>query len=821
MKRTRLIQLLVVGIAMMATIMSCSDGNNESNTANNPLVGSLVGSWYGELSASGETTKGTNSVAGTYDKVVRGLEFKEDGTGTYTKFLCNIANEPLSIFGGQMDQANGRFHYTSNTDGTVSITLDGNGDAENPKKWTMRLAENGLSSDDGGTEFLLKTADESQKIMLANWEETLRSGGNSEGNTKSFLKNWPNCETVLISGIANPQYLPWAKTNPAKSDIPENILFDINPANGWEMAFCCLGDPNALNTRYFGLYNRLSGVLRVYMFIPDAQAYGNEMAFEIASGSSGDIRYPFYNAMAYCIPADKPYTSSWQNTLLATGTSRYTPFSWCQTPYTEKSTANGVSTNWHCFDIDMSGYNPNAAKQWRSHISAGFELLSVKPISQNTSQIKLTGKLAGNLSGSITAKTIVETAACDPALHRARFAMGGIGSVLSGLTTLGGTASAIKRNLDENITAGWWGFGLGLAGLLSNTVGTILSGSDGTQVADTTSGTIDLNLDASIDITGTMTQWNSLTDGGMRLTPALLDQANPQCHIGEGCIGLQQSPVIYISKEDLLSEYDHAKLVRIGDMYQYSVDDPDLRFVAFLDPSTVKLNLNTNIYTNIKNVNIRTFIGVDASRPVGYSDTYRQLIGLSPRPTFHLGSAGEINLSTTEGTVRLTTLSAEDLFKNDPICYPTGTGVTEEMKKNAAPKWVSQTSDDIYRYYGSAMEALGSYIVVNPQAYLPFNEYTYKTPTAPDFVVGLVVTFDCDQKKNVKFIKQYLPEFKLVTRAELKKHLENLKDYSQKSKNGEQVGTLANNDKIPVYDKMSYYYLNWTLKMLEEVLKTK
>ena len=263
MKRKKILSFLAMGVMMIASLVSCSDSNIESTTSgSNPLAASLIGSWFGEYSADGETTAGTNSIAGTYIKAVQGLEFKEDGTGTYAKFLCNVANEPLSIFGGQMDQTNGRFHYTSSTDGTVTITLDGDGNSDNPKTWTMKLAEGSLSGTNGSTAYQLTTADDDRKAMLANWEETLRSGGNSE--EKSFLKNWEECETVYVNGLPNPVYTPWSGI--ANSDIPEDIRLDRLKRDGWEMAFCCLNDLAAPFTRYFGLYNRYRGILRIFMY---------------------------------------------------------------------------------------------------------------------------------------------------------------------------------------------------------------------------------------------------------------------------------------------------------------------------------------------------------------------------------------------------------------------------------------------------------------------------------------------------------------------------------------------------------------------------
>ena len=814
----KFLQFFAVAAMLTMCFAACSDKDEDTGSSNNnPLSASLVGSWYGEYVAKGETTQGTNSIAGTYIKAVQGLTFNADGTGTCTKFLCNVASEPLSIYGGQMDQSNGRFHYTSNADGTVNITRDGDGNDANPKTWTMKLADGVLSGTDGGTAFQLTTADEFQKAALTDWEKILRDGDNGDMNNKSFLTDWPRTEKVYISGISEPQYLPWAANNPAKSDIPEYILMDMNPADGWEMAFCYLSDPGAQKTRYFGLYNRYRGVLRVYMYIPDAAAYGNEMAFNIACGTSGNIRYPFYNAMDYCIPTRNAYDDWDKNVQLVTGTSKYSPLSWCQTPYTEKTEANGVSAYWHCFDIDMSGYSPNLAedvKPWRSHVDDNRELLSITPISQNTTQIKLTGTLLGKMDGTLDVTTEMNSASCNPDLHRARVAMGVIGGIFGGIVGAWDNGASVAGWGDDN--DGRWAVKLGLAGLLFNTVGAILEDSDDTETKPHTTGTIDMKLNADIDISGVMSGWKSLSDGGLRLTPALLNATNPKCHIGEGCIGLEDAPVVWISEEDLLSEYDHATLVSDGTNYTYKTDESDLRFVAFLDPTTVKINLNPKVYTNIRNLTVTSFTGVNAARSVGYTDSYRDLVRLNGRSWIDLGE-GKIELSTTTGKIKLTTLSAEELMDDDPLCNPDGEGVTEEIKKVALPQLVEQKGDEIYRYYGPTVQVAGSQLVLVPQAYLPFKDDCLKQPAAPDFIVGVIVRFDCDQMKGVTMIKQYIPEYKLATHEGLKELYAKMKDYSDKSKNKQQVGTLANDTSVPVYDYNGHIFMNWTLKMLKEV----
>ena len=797
---------------------ACSDKNEDAGSSNNnPLSGSLVGSWYGEYAAEGETTDGTNSIAGTYIKAVQGLTFNADGTGTCTKFLCNVATEPLSIFGGQMDQSNGRFHYTSNADGTVSITRDGDGNDANPKTWTMKLVDGVLSGTDGGTAFQLKTADEYQKAALTAWEEILRDGDNGDIKNKSFLKDWENCDTVYISGFSEPKYLPWASSG--KSDIPEEILLDRKKADGWEMAFCCLSDPKADKTRYFGLYNRISGVLRVYMYIPDASAYGNEMAFNVACGTTGDIRYPFYNAMDYAIPNNMAYRLWNKDIRLVTGTSKYAPLSWCQTPYSDKATADGVSTYWHCFDIDMSGYVPGGTEPWKSHIDRNNELLSFSPISQSTSNIKLTGTLFGDLGGSFE-NPKMKTAPANADLHRARMAMSFIGSffggaggaITQGAAVYNGFTNNNHFTADEEL-AGWSVFGCGMIGMACNTIGGLLSSLDQTTTTQVEPGKIDLKLDARIDMTGVMKEWKSVPDGGLRLTPGLLKETNPDSHIGEGCFGLAEAPVVYISKEDLMAEADQVNLVYDGNVYKAGTEEENeryaLRFVSFLDPNSIKINLNTNVYHDIKNVTVTVACGVNTSMPTGYTDSYRQLMGLSERPTIELATkAGMVRLNATSN-VRLHNIPRDTLLKDEKIAFYNGV-------KLDSVQLVKQVGDEVYRYYGPRSRALGYNLMLEPQPYLPFSGYDFKKLVAPDVVVAVIVWFECREKKDVLFIKQFIPDFKLVTHKELTQHYNNLKSYYDKSKNEQPVGALANEQSVPVYSN-SWIYMGKDLKMLKKI----
>ena len=80
------------------------------------------------------------------NKEVHAFQFNEDGTGMCYKFLCNVAGEPIDIYGGLKDKENGRFTYTTNADSTITITRVGPGNDNNPKRWQAVLTRDGLST---------------------------------------------------------------------------------------------------------------------------------------------------------------------------------------------------------------------------------------------------------------------------------------------------------------------------------------------------------------------------------------------------------------------------------------------------------------------------------------------------------------------------------------------------------------------------------------------------------------------------------------------------------------------------------------------------
>ena len=632
-----------------------------------------------------------------------------------------------------------------------------------------------------------------------------------------FMYNWENCPTVRIAGIQEEVNCPWYGAS--AQNIPDNVRFDIKKENGWEMAFCELNDPNAMRSRMFGLYNRFTGMLRIFHYIDNPTGYGSELVYLVsASESVADDKYPLYHSLEYGVPANHQYGKTLvPKTKLNVGNSQQEVFTSYVAPYAKKDT-RGVTVNWHCFDIDLSCYTP-AGTDWRTGMAQQGHI-TIFPVTSSSSNVTLTGSLIGSMKGSFTDPEIKETGGGN--------SMSGICSTLSTISgLLSGTASNATGifSLLNNKTAS--GFLKGTVPFLSggslalNITSAILKwcGDGEPTIKETIPGKIDLGLDATINLSGVISGYTSNGEGGIAMTPELISKGNTEGNLSQGCWSLADDPIVYISKEDLMCSTDHINLGTNGTTYNNNeFDDYDVRLVSFFDPASVKLNINTDLYHNIKDVVISTNYGIYTDRKVGNTDQYRRFMQLDERPSFSI-SGGK-----TSGIIRLnrnTTPHIHQVGINDILVsnYELAGNKTAAPRADAEPSetdvcnYVKLPESDI-NVYGRQLNILGKKMVMMPQVFVPFVKGgVISDPQVPDFVVSVNVTFKCDEG-CMQFSKTFIPQIKLISHNELYGWYARLKQYSDKCAQEQPVGTLANNSAVKVYDKHSDFFLGRTLKML-------
>lgn len=830
---------LFAATTVLTGLTSCAEKDLPAVvTPESKMKQDLVGSWIAEYSQKGMATM-VNGRQRYGINAVQALTFNDDGTGTCEKFICDAGGEPFNRFGGTDNSANGRFHYTVGKDSVITITRDGDGNASNPKTWQLHFGANGLKGTDGATDYEMISATEGWKAYIARLEEVYNkkfSGRfQSSGSNTSFLTDWETYTDIELSGLKGEdkrQYLPWAGS--ADCDISDAIRFDIKKADGWEMAFCVLNDQLAYNTRFFGLYNRYTGTLRVFHYVlaPGSNGYGNELGYNfISDGAAYLPRYPFYNSMEYAIPICHNYNNDQTFNNKATVTSptgiQHRAFETMYTAFTRATTPKATQAGWHCVDFDLSGYTPKDV-HWTQGGDNQETLLSISPYSSREEQVMLTGSIVGDLKGEFhdpeyqthTSGSANFSKVAKVASGIASLGTGILGSVSGALSMINtahkvndGVAAADRiRQPTETLAQVSYGITGSVSGIA--TVLNIIDQFVGEHVDSVTEkkpGTISMDFDAQVDLSGTISNWLSVSDNGVRINAKLLQEARNSAGsqwVGSGCIGLAEDPVVYVSEEDLLTTSPSIAITKNGNNYTApSFRKDSVRLVSFLDPRTVKVCINTDVYHNIDSVHVIINYGVNINRPVGNTDDYRAMLVLGQRPTFSLLPKSG-NKLTTATIPKLTVMPKSSVIKND-------------VYTQYFPDSVKLDYQSGIPMYGHYDRHFGKQYVTDPQVFVPFDQKENSSlvypVTIPDFAVSVSVLFRCDEKRQgVAFTQIYIPKIELIKHADLAGFYDDLKAYSDKAENMQSVGTLFNDKNVKVYHNLGAIMLAKTLDVLEK-----
>ena len=171
----------------------------------------------------------------------------------------------------------------------------------------------------------------------------------------------------------------------------------------------------------------------------------------------------------------------------------------------------------------------------------------------------------------------------------------------------------------------WGGFGLSIA---SGALGMIGQSFAEPVSYDTIPGKIDLKAELQLDASGYIKTFNATDIRGLAVAPEAISSVNgSNGHVGKGIWSLAEDPVVYIDTEDLMSTYDHVNLSATANGYtNTSFGDYEMRIVYAFDPTSIKVNINRDIYPELSDVNVTTTVGVYPARSCGYTDPYRQFM---------------------------------------------------------------------------------------------------------------------------------------------------------------------------------------------------
>ena len=675
------------------------------------------------------------------------------------------------------------------------------------------------TSDNGDEATVTVTAENGEKATITVRHGDCTDGDAYSGANANFLTDWWKCKDVNLVGYKDPQYTPW---NPdASANIPDEVRRQGDPADGWEMAFCYLNNPKLAGVRYFALYNKWTGQMRVYTYIENPGGWGSDLTLNAYFGYEGEQNmYPMYNLFEYGIPTCHVPGSTLQNRAKLLSSQAQTFQTWL-TPF---SKSKSLSPGWYCFEYDMSGFVPKG-KDWLK-LSANRPRFQFFAETRTDQSVTLKGKLTGTIDGTYTEPQNIQ--------HGGANATSGIlstlGSMLTGVSGMASSsisganqyATAMKNDPGSILTPVkyWGGFACSIAGGVLSLASSL---AEDPITYEHIPGSINLTLDASMSLDGYISGVTSNSLPSLSVSAEGVNSANgSNGHVGKGVWSLAEDPVVYIDRDDIISSESSFNLQCTPTGYYINTfQNYNARIVYAFDPTSVKLNINTDLFRDIQDVTVTANVGVFPNQPYGHTDRYRRMLMLGERPSFRLSSktSGHITMSANSEPL-LSIVGLNSLADGEYETAENCTIVTQKTDKGTG--W--------QRFHGRLIDLpeIGKQIMVEPQVFIPYdvdgsgNANNIGFPTAPDFVVRVDVQFtaldDKGQRKLFQFGKLYIPKIELVSYEKMNDVKDRLKAYSEACKKKEPINSLANDPKVKVRFPGGDRLTAKTLRLLDRIL---
>jgi len=569
--------------------------------------------------------------------------------------------------------------------------------------------------------------------------------------------------TRIVDGIQTTEgkqiNLPWNMASTL--NFPRELLQSLTTNDGWEMAFNLFeagtkeGTPNS--HPYFGLYNKYAGILRVFYYQSEVSSTGGEFTFEITPSLGSSPKYPYYHSLQYAIPACNKKVHLTGNPLGITGTNN-TAFQQIISPYRTDWNSPTLSQGWYCFDMDFSAYN-NAATFGTS------DAITIDGLTEQNTNITLAGTFTGTSDGNMesTSNTSISTS------NGMNFLAG---------TKAGGKAGGefLEAVLSGNFLKALFKGGMSLWNYGNSYLG--LNTDDYTATTSTT-GTINMSFTGELSLNGYAQHRTSNNAKGVSFSPVSFLQSE---NFGKGVWGLQENPVIYVVDDIFMGDDNRDEVIFfVGkDNYGFSATDPSnkhFRLITFFDPTSININLRTELFKNIRNAEMIWTYGVYPNQKNGHTKKYRdgamKLSSAAPVLMDKNANAGKIYLGGSSDFARMKYYGRKLETVTPTIVGPTKTGT-----------FYKQANAD-YSYYGASGNDLDSrhedFFIIDPVVMLPTTftkgeneengEGKLRDFEVPDFVVGVTLAFDYDLEDGTPakavFTERFLPEVKSISSKDM------------------------------------------------------
>ena len=612
-------RLMLLALPMMLGLTSCAEYDNPVNSQ----TVQLSGLWWSLTDQEGTFSDAADSYP--YTHMGQAICFNDDGTGYgVTFFFNNEQGNPIAIIGGE---GMAPFTYTSKADGQLSLDFS---DAyyeyaDYFRQWTMTFANGAVTATNGKLTLKLEKPSDAIAAKIRDWDMQFNGGFEMESfnpNDVDFNHDTWRKQTgiYLYDGVGpkiithdGSQYrftgveLPWnAKSN--NSNLPMNFCNDITPENGWDLVMNYCGDTSETNRNFFALYNKWTGILRFFTYVPKGFESGNDHLWEVIINGQTGLR----QGLPYGLPMDKTVVDPSAIGMDVNGSSRFV------SPWVATRSTDGLITpraGWWAFDVDMSQYQPG--------LDMSDDMIRLQMLSWKKQSATFFSELEAGINGSISAniktqltKTASSLSSTNESMQIAYSAIGAVGAGATG-----------------NI-----GQAFGMLGTMTDHAFS-MSGKD--NGATTFNGSINLTMKGNISTSGILSNSESVK-GVSSPTISLMEFDTKNTMLGKGVWNLKTSPVVRLtsgySNFQLLRKFwesYNSDMVYNNNAYgiNYTVYFPETTCFYFFDPSSIEVELNPELFpaSQVEWTQVNAYCVSRAENGVKGTDNYRKAFGLKPR----------------------------------------------------------------------------------------------------------------------------------------------------------------------------------------------
>ena len=482
---------------------------------------------------------------------------------------------------------------------------------------SFRFANGAITFDDNGAQ-TMKAAPEGYEKLLQQLEAATygASADNYNINDKDITaQNWRQTEAIYIyDGVGTDVTdekgrtgyttvnLPWYNGT-KQTNLPEGFCDDITPEMGWEWVANYCGNRSVVNNNFFAVYNKYTGILRFFYYMPQGTNTGNDHVWQVSMTDN----LATHTTIPYGVPNDRSLSN--KAAINQTGSGTYMDYI---TPWVDYRSNDGLivpNDGWWAFDVDLSLTRPTAINE--------DDNIKLQMRSWNTTHTSLYSTMMANINGEM--KGSFEGQTKTPLI--ASSSKGLFGRV-GDLVKLGTKITNTVKDLYSGNAVGAIKGGVDLAknGASLASGKTKASGGGTSAIFDGTfDGTINMMMNGTINTDGVI-QGSQPTVGVASPTFYLKDFDTKNSHLGQGVWNLKKTPMMYaVNSQNIVNFWP-------GNQNYFAAN------WIFFDPSSVEVELNSDVFpeSEIEWVQVDAIAGARKEMNWNGTDLFRQAIGLKP-----------------------------------------------------------------------------------------------------------------------------------------------------------------------------------------------